>query len=132
MPAVTTLVLNDAQATPVAHTYNPSGPDKDRVSWWYSDQSEFPVAAPSLSISLKRSSGGNDPLRHRFHFALPMVEIPSGETYPVLLGTNRCHIDMIIHPKSTKEDRETILTFASQFLALQFAKAIVGNSEAVY
>jgi len=54
MPAIGNIVLNDGQATPVAHTFIPLGPDKNGV-WWFEDQSaSAPIGNFRLSIQLVR------------------------------------------------------------------------------
>lgn len=54
MPAVANIVLADAQATPVNHTFIPLGPDANQV-WWYEDQSQASaIGFWKVSISLSR------------------------------------------------------------------------------
>lgn len=56
MPAVANIVLNDAQAIPVAHTFVPLGPDQKEI-WWFEDQSgAAAVGFNRLSVSLKKPS----------------------------------------------------------------------------
>lgn len=53
MAAVSNIVMLDALATPVSHTFIPLGPDKNGV-WWYEDQSassEIGYNRVSVSIS---------------------------------------------------------------------------------
>lgn len=56
MPQAANIVLADAQATPVNHTFVPVGPDvKDTTIFWFEDQSQpSPIGYWKLSIQLKR------------------------------------------------------------------------------
>lgn len=55
MPAVAQIVLADALATPVNHTFIPLGQDSQGV-WWYEDQSQLsPVGFWRISIQLVRA-----------------------------------------------------------------------------
>lgn len=52
--AASNIVLADAQATPVNHTFVPLGPDKDGI-FWFEDQSQAaPVGYWRISYQLKR------------------------------------------------------------------------------
>lgn len=58
MGAVTNIVINDAQATPVAHTFVPLAPDAKGV-WWFEDQSPAsPIGYKRISLSLTRPPVG--------------------------------------------------------------------------
>lgn len=61
--AAVNIVLADAQATPVNHTFVPLGPDRDGV-FWFEDQSQAsPIGYWRISYQLKRppvaSQGAN-------------------------------------------------------------------------
>lgn len=56
MSAVANIVLADAQATPVNHTFIPLGPDQNGT-WWFEDQSQAnPVGYWRISLQLTRNS----------------------------------------------------------------------------
>lgn len=56
--AAANIVLADALATPVSHTFVPLGPDRDGV-FWFEDQSQAsPIGYWRISYQLKRPSVG--------------------------------------------------------------------------
>lgn len=58
MPAVANIVLADAQATPVNHTFIPLGPDTEGA-WWFEDQSAAsPIGYNRISVKLVRPGVG--------------------------------------------------------------------------
>lgn len=57
MTAVASIVLNDAQATPVAHTFTPLGPDI-KGAWWFEDQTG-PASIGYNRISMQLIRAGN-------------------------------------------------------------------------
>jgi len=80
MALATNIVLADAQATPVNHTFIPLGPDKNGV-FWFEDQSQSsPIGYWKISIESKRpgppSAGESSSKR--------MVRVKVGMHQPVL------------------------------------------------
>jgi len=72
--AASNIVLADALATPVNHTFVPLGPDKDGV-FWFEDQSQAsPIGFWRISYQLKRPAQGN------------AGAASSGRTYRVVVG----------------------------------------------
>jgi len=56
--AASNIVLADAQATPVNHTFVPIGPDRDGV-FWFEDQSQAnAIGFWKISVQLKRPKPG--------------------------------------------------------------------------
>jgi len=49
MPQISTIVINDGAASPVAHTFTPLGKDADGVFWW-----EQTTPAPANKLGAKR------------------------------------------------------------------------------
>jgi hypothetical protein len=52
--AIANIVLADAQATPVNHTFVPLGPDADGVLWFEDPSTLSPIGNGRISIELKR------------------------------------------------------------------------------
>ncbi|DAD51374.1 TPA_asm: coat protein [ssRNA phage Gerhypos.4_30] len=84
--AASNIVLADAQATPVNHTFVPMGPDANRV-FWFEDQSQAtPNGFWRISVSLKRpppATSGTSANGRSFRVSIQLNE-PVLET----LGTN--------------------------------------------
>lgn len=56
--AASNIVLADAQATPVNHTFVPLGPDRDGVFWWEDQSQASPIGYWRISYQLKRPPVG--------------------------------------------------------------------------
>lgn len=87
MTAVASIVLNDAQGTPVAHTFLPLGPDTNGV-WWFEDQTgPSAVGYNRISVQLVRTppaQNGTSSSSNRVNRAKIKIHVPVLET----LGTN--------------------------------------------
>lgn len=126
MPAVANIVLNDAQATPVAHTFVPLGPDPKGI-WWFEDQSgSAAIGFNRLSVSLKRpavSTAGQASTK-RFNRIELGIWTPKLET----LGTNdagltpsptvayvpKVMIAYAIEERASLQDRKDLRKYLSQ------------------
>jgi hypothetical protein len=56
--AAVNVVLADAQATPVNHTFVPRGPDREGVFWWEDQSPASPIGYWRISMLLKRPTLG--------------------------------------------------------------------------
>lgn len=129
MSAVANIVLNDAQATPVAHTFIPIGPD-DLGAWWYEDQSTSEsIGYNRISLQLKRvgnpAPGSNS--KDRVNRIRVAIHCPSLET----LGTNdagltppptvafieRVAVEFVIPERANLQNRKDLRKFAVGLLA---------------
>lgn len=126
MPAVANIVLNDAQGTPVAHTFVPLGPDQKEI-WWFEDQSgTSAIGNNRLSVSLKRPSvaTAGQASTKRFNRVELGIWTPKLET----LGTNdagltpsptvayvpKCMVAYSIEERATLQDRKDLRKYMSQ------------------
>jgi hypothetical protein len=84
--AASNIVLADAQATPVNHTFVPIGPDKDGVFWFEDSSQATPNGYWRISVQLKRpavAQAGQSSTGRTFRATVGLHE-PVLET----LGTN--------------------------------------------
>ena len=129
MSAVANIVLNDAQATPVAHTFVPLGPDSSGV-WWFEDQTgTASIAYNRISLQLVRpgpaAAGMNSDkrvARVKLGIHTPKVEAlgvaDSGYTpSPTIAYTPRCNIELIMSERSVLQDRKDLRKYAQFLLA---------------
>lgn len=86
MAAVANIVLQDAQATPVSHTFIPLGPDKNGVWWWQDQSASNVISYPLISLSFSRPAAPSDGANSggRTYRIKTGVHLPVAET----LGTN--------------------------------------------
>ena len=128
MSAVTAIVLADAQATPVNHTFIPLGPDTKGV-WWFEDQS---VAVPDgfnrISIQLTRAeaaaagqttSGMN---RVKITLHVPTLEVLSTneagyQPAPRVAYIVRASAEFILPGRSSEQNRKDTRKYMQFLLA---------------
>lgn len=145
MAAAANIVLNDAQGTPVAHTFVPLGPDSNGV-WWFEDQSgASPIGYNKISMSLVRplttSQGESSEKRvSRLKLALhtPKLENTTNSTVsgvapaPTISYTPRAQLELIIPERSSLQDRKDLRKYAQFLLADAAVVAAAENLQGVW
>jgi len=129
MSAVANIVLNDAQATPVAHTFIPLGPDKNGA-WWFEDQSAAnSIGYYRISMQLSRAAlaSQGQSSQERVNRVKIGIHIPVLETTgtadngllppPTVAFVPRCNIEFIMNERSTLQNRKDLRKFAQNLLA---------------
>lgn len=128
MAAAANIVLNDALATPVAHTFIPLGPDANGV-WWFEDQSgASPLGYNRISMSVVRpltsaqgESSEKRMSRVKVGVHTPKLENTTNSTVsgvapaPTISYTLRCNVEYITPERAALQDRKDIRKFV-QFL----------------
>lgn len=129
MSAVSSITLNDAQGTPVLHTFIPLGPDVNGVWWWEDQTGTASIAYNRISMSLKRprpaAAGDNSDKRvNRVKISIltPKVEAlgvsDSGYTpSPTIAYTPRCDIEFVMSERALLQDRKDLRKYADFLLA---------------
>jgi hypothetical protein len=145
MAAVVSIVLNDAQATPVAHTFIPLGPDQNGA-WWYEDQSvgTSPVGYNRISLQLVRApvaspgtNAGERTARVKIGLHTPKLEAlgtnDSGLTPPPTVAyTPRCNVEFILSERSILQDRKDLRKYVDFLMAEAQVTAMVETLQNVY
>lgn len=144
MSAVANIVLNDAQATPVAHTFTPIGPDK-LGTWWWEDQSvSSPIGYPRISVQLNRvgnpSPGSNSGVRvNRVKVGLHVPKLEtlgtsdSGLTPPPTVAyVDRASMEFILPERDALQDRKDLRKYAQFLLAETQLVAMIETLQNVY
>jgi hypothetical protein len=123
MPAATSIVLADAQATPVNHTFIPLGVDpKDNTVFWFEDQSQASMIGYwRISIQLKRPQQATrwQDSTHRVVRAVvglhePILENLSSSTMtgivpaPTLAYIPRSFTEYVMPERTSLEDRKSL------------------------
>lgn len=119
MAALANIVINDGQATPVAHTFIPVGQDKNGV-WMFEDKAintvynpnGIPSLYPRLSLGLTRAPYKSNTAKNRVKLVLTRPRIgydPNGNA----TGTAGDEPDLIIELRSnnlsTDADRNDLI-----------------------
>lgn len=121
MPQASNIVLADAQATPVNHTFIPIGKDSAGV-FWYEDQSQAsPIGYWRISVEIKRpppaSAGTSSQERtYRLRFGLhqPALENTTNSTVsgiapaPTLSYVPRVFREYIIPERASLQNRKDL------------------------
>lgn len=144
MSAVTSIVLADAQGTPVNHTFVPLGPDT-RGTWWFEDQTGVSTIGYNR-ISLQLTRSGNPPAgassQDRMNRVKLGIHVPVLETLgtndagitppPTVSYINRCNMELILPEQNTLQNRKDLRKFAQYLLADTQVVAMVETLQNVY
>lgn len=144
MSAVANIVLSDAQATPVAHTFIPLGPDS-KGAWWFEDQSSSnAIGYNRISLQLVRASvatQGQTSLervnRVRIGIHTPVLETlgtaDNGLTPPPTVAfVPRCNIEIIMNERSSLQNRKDLRKYAQFILADSQVVSMVESLQNVF
>lgn len=144
MSAVQNIVLNDAQATPVAHTFLPIGQDQKGV-WWYEDQSAAaPIGYNRISLELVRapnpapgSNAGDRVNRVKIGFHTPKLEVMGNNAVgitppPTVAYIVRANMEFILPDRSSLQDRKDIRKYLDFLCAEAQVTNMIENLQSVY
>lgn len=130
MPAVANIVLADAQATPVNHTFIPLGPDTNGV-WWFEDQgagtSEIGWNRISIELKRPRNPAPGQTSKERMSRIKIGIHTPKLETLgnnsagltppPTIAYIARTNIEMMVPERGTLQDRKDLRKYSEKILA---------------
>lgn len=123
MPSAANIVIADAQATPVDHTFVPIGPDlEDSTKFWFEDQSQSsPAGYWRLGVSLKRppmakagADTANRTVRVMIEMHQPVLEVAVTATYngiapaPRVSYVPRAFVELVIPERSSLQNRKDL------------------------
>lgn len=145
MSAVAAIVLADALATPVNHTFTPLGPDANGV-WWFEDQSlSSPIGYWRISLSLKRTSSpsngqaANSTRVNRVKIAInmPLLETIGNNSAgitppPTVAYVERASMEFVLAERDLLQNRKDLRKFAQFLLANTQVVDMVENLINVY
>lgn len=131
MPAFANLVIADGQATPVNHTFATKTNDQ-RVTVWEDRIGGIAIGYPKI----KAKTSESDVIRRvKFDISIPVLEAvsganPSGFTPAAKVAyTVPFNGEFLLPTRCTLADRDNILAYARNFLALTVMKNVVVNGE---
>lgn len=149
MAAVSSIVLPDAQATPVNHTFIPLGPDRRNSDvWWFEDQSSAaatPLGFNRLSISLSRSAVTNEPMltasnrviRFKGTLHTPIMETLSNNSAglipaPTVAYVPFCKVEFTLPERCTLQNRKDLRKYVVGLLGNTLVVDMLENLANVY
>jgi len=136
--AAVNIVLADAQATPVNHTFVPLGPDRDGA-FWFEDQSQASaIGFWRVSLQLKRppvAKSGQNSSQRTFRAVVglhePILETVSNNTVsgiapaPTVAYTPRCFVEYVLPERAGLLDRKNIRKMMANLLSEAQTTALV-------
>lgn len=139
MAAIAPVVLNDGQATPVAHTFAPVTIDQNGVAKWADRVGGISVGFPTISYSLKSPTTGSKAYKMNAKVTLPVLEQTSPSTStgiqpaPTVAYNLIANVELVLPERSTLLDRQNLLAYVKNYLANAVViTAGVQNYETVY
>lgn len=146
MPAQAALTVNDGQATPLSHTFNPAGikPDANLAS--YVDRSAGQALGfARIMVSLREPAApknGTSSASSRMYKAVVTIQVPTLETLgtndngltppPTLAYTTAFRGEFMIPERATLGNRKDILAYAKNVLALPVVTSLINDLEPVF
>ncbi len=121
MSAVASIVLADALATPVNHTFIPLGQDSNGV-WWFEDQSQAsPIGYWRVSIEIRRpvTAKNGDSSKDRMNRVITALHMPTLETLsnstvsgiepaPTVAWIERSKTEYMVPERATLQNRKDL------------------------
>lgn len=139
MSAIASIVINDGQTTPVAHTFSPVTIDAVGVAKWADRAAGISIGFPTLTYSLKSPSKGSSAYKLTAKVTLPVLEQTSPSTAtgiqpaPTVAYSLIANVELVLPERSLLLDRKNLLAFARNYLAnAAVITAGVENYETVY
>lgn len=136
--AASNIVLADAQATPVNHTFVPLGPDRDGVFWWEDQSAASPIGYWRVSYQLKRPSvgaAGSSSSQRTFRAVIglhePILETVSNNTVsgiapaPTISYVPRSFVEYVMPERCSLQNRKDLRKMSYNLLNETQAIALV-------
>lgn len=129
MPAIASLVINDGQTTPVAHTFAPVTTDGETAKW--ADRSPtIPAGFKTLSIDVSPPTGSRTVYKHTTGLMDPTVATVNAVDQVVRYNSGQLVLNF--HPESTVQERKNFLAYMVNAMNNASVKLSVENLEPFY
>lgn len=137
MPQVANIVINDAAATPVAHTFGPARQSGDLYEWH--DRAPGVAAGfQKISVLTRFGSSSNAGQKVTIKFTCPTLAVtaPNSGTgvqpNPVAAYTTLATVEFLLPNASSLQNRKDILAYVKNALANTQIAAMIENLDAPY
>lgn len=138
MPAIAAITINDGQATPVAHTFNPI--ETDLPKYRENGNSAVPVAGQSeILMSLREAQNNVDGINKAvISLKLPVLETVSGSTIggytpgPKVAYYMTAKLECLLPNRSTAAQRKDLRVMLANLLANAQLISMVESLEKPY
>jgi len=137
MGAIASVVINDGQATPVAHTFAPVNIVAD-VAKLADRSGGIAIGYPVITQSVRAPNGNLRTYKVTSRVALPVLEVTSPSTAsgiqpaPTLAYTLLCNMEFILPERSSLQERKNLLAYVRNYLAHANSTVAVQDFEPLY
>lgn len=129
MPAIAALAINDGQASPVSHTFNPVTTDGAKAQW--ADRSpSIPAGFRTISHEVVGPNGSRTVNRVTLGYMVPTVATVN--SVDTVVRYSSAQVVLNIHPESTLQERKDLLAYVANSLGLAAVKTSVQDLEPFY
>lgn len=126
MPALAALAINDGEASPVEHTFNPVSTNGSKASW--ADRSPAtPAGFLLISHEISAPSASRTVYRLQAGYMLPVLA--TVDEVETVVRYSSAQVILNIHPDSTLQERKDLLAYVANSLGLASWKTSVENLE---
>lgn len=141
MPAFASVSLNDGQATPVAHTFDPVDIDSQGIARWQDISGGIVLGYPTLTLLTKRPPArnvGNRNYKVTYKVVLPVLEQTSASTgtgiepAPTLAYNLIATLEMVLPERSALSERKDVAAYLANFLSKTEWTSAVQNLQPIY
>jgi hypothetical protein len=140
MATATAIVLSDAQATPVDHTFNPIGKDEKEVFWFVDQSASNAIGFWKVSVEITQpktprpgESSAQRVSRIRVGLHEPVLETVSNSTVsgiapaPTVAYIPRSFHEFVLPERCTLLDRKNIRKMSASLLADANVVSVIEN-----
>jgi hypothetical protein len=115
MGALTSLVIDDHESTPVTHTFVPNSIDKNGVAR-FKESDGVPLGDKIITMSLRQT---DTKYKVKANLSMPVTvdETINGVVVPSVSRTAFCSVEFTFDIGSSKQERQNIVELMSDFLA---------------
>lgn len=131
MPTIGTLTINDGQATPVAHNFDPSS-GADGIATFRDDSASQVLEAGTITakVAIPSAVNANSVARVTLKIKVPTLE--TDEVPPSLAYTTLANLGFVIPLRADLQDRKDILAYSANLLGHADIVDVVENLARFY
>lgn len=128
---IVTLLVNDAETTPVTHVFTPASRVAENTARWVDREhnSGIAIGYASISYSMKEPVSAGGVYRQKVNYAEPILDLTI-PAVPVVLGTARVNCEFIFPDIMSDQQRKNVVKKFYNLLG-QSNSSTVGDNIAV-
>lgn len=136
MSDISTLVVNDGQATPVSHTFTPVNVGAALVEW-HDKSADSVLGRPSVTLGDRKPTAQNGNRKVTLRIKVPVLETvsPAATGYtpgPTLAYTLSANMDIILPSRASQAEIDDLYAYMKNVLSLATMDAVVTADDFPY